>query len=184
MRLNKRERQAFDALREILDNLEKGEEYFVPIGDQRAIEEVFGINLYKNTYRKSQVKEFKRGKGDAFLILGNQLNREPYPYGFFEYQIKKHRREERKNEIREAKEFECELAAKQMICDLRLSVYNASGEKRKRSYEYNSEKIRDLERYVMRNSEYFSETQKKKIRNYIKCFYMFLGKAFDKSLFR
>lgn len=93
MKLNKREKQAFEALRSVLDAIEQGEVIELDAADANAISSVFGIDLKAITKRKSEIAEFVRGKDDAYIAFNKPFaawsqHNKVKSYGYFTFQIK------------------------------------------------------------------------------------------------
>lgn len=102
MKLNKREQQAFDTLRDILDFYEKDEEsdeLTLGYGYWNSVREVFGIDLKECTFYKKEVEKFVRGKEKKHLCYVPMDWKAPaYPYGYFPFQVKTGKKNRDRNE--------------------------------------------------------------------------------------
>ena len=102
MKLNKREQQAFDTLRDILDFYEKDEQHeglTLGYGYWNSVREVFGIDLKECTFYKKEVEKFVRGKDKKHLCYVPMDWKAPaYPYGFFPFQVKAGKKDRERNE--------------------------------------------------------------------------------------
>ena len=94
MKFNKRDKEAFDCLRQILDFYEDANSEDTSLkltaSNLSAIKEIFGIELKDCTFYKKEVINFVKGKDKKHLVYLPQLKTglSVYPYGYFPFQVK------------------------------------------------------------------------------------------------